>query len=211
MKEKIQSSQKETPNQDKGRRARMRLKKLEKEKPDQVSGKKEPRHQQETQSLKKTSQDKVVIKIIKLKELIGLLQSPRDAKTPPKTLWLQLLSQPQRSFTVLVVKWLFRPPVARELKQGSENKWQKEQKSKRLTKRSSDSLPSKRRKPKRELLKSKSELKPPRERKAEDYGTKRRLRRNELKQNKKNLIRPLVLLFNKRIKKIRSKLKKKVN
>lgn len=110
---------------------------------------------------------------------------------------------------VLVVKWLFKLLVAREPKQDSESKWQKELKSRRLTKKSSDLLPSKRRRPRRKPPKSKSELKPQREKRNKDKRRKRRLRRNELKPKPKSLIRPPVLLSLKRPKTISSEQKKR--
>jgi hypothetical protein len=209
-KEKVESSQEETINQDRDRRTVMWLKMQEKQKPDQVSGKREPRHQQGMLTLK-SNQDKVVIKTLRPRESRGSLPSPRDVKMPPKIPSPMLLSLLPRSSMVLEVKWLFRLLAAREPKQDSESKWQKELKSKRLTKKSSDLLPSKRRKPKRKPSKSKSELKPQREKRNKDKGRERGLRRNELKPKPKTLRRPLVLLSRTRPKTIRSEQKKPAN
>jgi len=210
-KEKLESSQEETINQDRDKRTTMCLKKQEKQKLNQVSGKKELRHQQETQTLKNTSQDKVDIKTLRPRESRGSLPSPRDAKMLPKTPWPRLLSLQLRSFMALVVKWLFRPPPAREPSKGSESKWQKELRKKRLTKRSSDSQPSKRRKPKRRPPKSKSGLRLQREKTDKSKRRKKRLRRDEPKLKPKSLRRPPVLLSNKRPKTIRPEPKTKAN
>lgn len=207
-KKKVQSHKEETINQDRDRRTTMALKKQEKQKPDQVSGKREQRHQQGTLTLR-SNQDKVAIKTLKPRESKGLLPNPRDVRMLPRTPSPRLLSLLPRSSTVLEVKWLFRLLAAREPKQDSESKWQKELKSKRLMKKSSDLLPSKRRKPKRRPLKSKSELKLPREKRDKDKRRKRRLIRNELKPKPKSLIRPLVLLSHRRPKTIRPEQKKK--
>lgn len=90
-KEKVESSQEETINQDRDKRTVMGLKMQEKQKPDQVSGKREPRHQQGMLALK-SNQDKVVIKTVRLRESRGSLPSPRDVKMPLKMPSLRLLS-----------------------------------------------------------------------------------------------------------------------
>lgn len=206
---KLESSQEETTNQDKHKRTTMGPKKLDKQKPDQVSGKREQRHQQERPTLKNTSQDKLVIKTLRPRESRGSLPSPRDVKSLPKTPLPRLLSLLPRSFMVLAVKWPLRPPAAREPRQELESKWQKELKSKRLTMKSSDLLPSRGRKPKRRPLKSKSELRLQREKTERSNWTARRLKRDEQKPKPKSLRRPLVLLCNKRPKMIRPEHKKK--
>jgi len=152
----------------------MGLKKLEKQKPDQVSERKELRRQQETQMLMTNSQDKVDIKTLRPRESRGLPPSLRDVKMQPKTPWQRCLSLQPRLSMVSVVKWLYRPPPAREPSKGSESRWQKEPKSKRLTKRSSDMPPSKRRKPKSKLPRSNDELRPQPERKDKDKGRVKR-------------------------------------
>lgn len=110
-----------------------------------------------------------------------------------------------------MVKWLCRPPPAREPSKGSESRWQKEPKSKRPTKRSSDLPPSKRRKPKSRLPRSNDELRPQPERKDKDKGRAKRLRRDELKPTPRSLRRPPVLLSSKRPRTIRPEQKKKAN
>ena len=207
-KEKMESSHEEQRNQDRDKRATMGLKKREKQNLHKVSGKRELRHQQGTPTLMSTSQDKLVIKTLRPRESRGLLPSPRDERRPPKTRLPRLLSLLPRSFMVLAVKWLSQPPAAREPNKEPENKWQKELKSKKLTKRSSDSPPSKRRKPKRGLLKSNSELTLQREKKDKESRRERRVTRDEPRLKLRSLIRRLVLLYNKRPKTIRPEQKK---
>ena len=173
------------------------------QKPDQASGKREQRHQQERSMLPNNSQDKVVIKTLKLRKSPGLLPSPRDVKRLPKTPLLRLLSLQPRSFMVLVVKWPLRPPVAREPRQEPESKWQKEPKSKRPTRRSSDLLPSRRRKPKRRLSTSKSELPLLREKRRRRNRTERRPKRHKPQPKPESLRRPLVLLYKQKPKRIK--------
>lgn len=193
-KTKLVNSQEEPRNQDKDKMPTLRLKTPDKRTPDQASGKREQRHQQEKPTQPNNSQDKLVTKTLKPRELRGSLPSPKDVKTLPKTPSLRLLSPQPRSFMVSVVKWPLQPPVAREPRQEQESKWQRELKSKRLTKRSLDLLPSRRRKPKRGPLTSKSELRLPREKRRRRNRIERRLKRDKLQPKNKSLRRPLVLL-----------------
>ena len=81
----MENSQEETINQDRDKRTTMGLKQLEKQRPSQVSERKELRHQQETQTLMTNSQDKVDIKTLRPRESRGLHPSPRDVMMLPKT------------------------------------------------------------------------------------------------------------------------------
>lgn len=110
---------------------------------------------------------------------------------------------------VLVVKWLCRPLPAREPSKGLESRWQKEPRSKRLTKRSTDWPPSKRRKPRSRLPRSNDEPRPQPERKDKDKGRAKRLRRDELKSTPRSSRRPPVLLSSKRPRTIRPEQKRR--
>ena len=121
-KTKLVNSQEEPRNQDKDKMPTLRLKTPDKRMPDQASGKREQRHQQEKPTQPNNSQDKLVTKTLKPRELRGSLPSPRDVKTLPKTPSLRLLSPQPRSFMVSVVKWPLQPPVAREPRQESRSK-----------------------------------------------------------------------------------------